>query len=135
VFKVKRLIYLVFFALTLQSSLVLADVYPENTFGIHKLCISNPWNGTNYKGDAASAFPCHYDYAIVHVPTLLAEQNAQNNQILNAKMVVKLEIDPVDVEVFLSAFSYGFEFGLLSLIVVWLLGVFLRFAVKAMLGH
>lgn len=131
-FELKRLFYAVFFAFSLQSSFVLADVYPADTFGMHKLCISNPWNGTNYKGDATSTFPCHYDYAIVHVPTLLAEQNSQ---IINTKMVIKLEIDPVDVDVFFNSFVDGFEFGFLSLVVVWLLGVFLRFAYNSMLGH
>lgn len=51
---------------------VQADVFSTDQFVLNKLCISNPWNGTNYKGDV-SPFPCHYDYAIIHVPTYESE--------------------------------------------------------------
>lgn len=106
--------------LLLQTSFSFADVYSTDTFGMHKLCISNPWNGTNFKGDATSTFPCHYDYAIVHVPTLL---NETNGQILNSKVVVKLEIDPIDFNVFYTNFIDGFEFAFFILISMWILSV------------
>ncbi len=61
------------FILILTSQLSWASVYPTDQFNLNKLCISNPWNGTNYKGDATSAYPCHYDYAIIHAPTFEAE--------------------------------------------------------------
>ncbi len=112
--------------LLLQTSFSFADVYSTDTFGMHKLCISNPWNGTNFKGDATSTFPCHYDYAIVHVPTLL---NETNGQILNSKIVVKLEIDPPDYDRFVSYFIDGFEFTLIALAGIWILGYFFRHVV------
>jgi len=123
VFKVKRLLYAAFFALSLQSSFVFGDVYSTDTFLMHKLCISNPWNGTNFKGDAMSTFPCHYDYAIVHVPTLL---NETSGQILNSKVSVKLEIDSPDIDKFLEYFIAGFEITLIGLMDIWLLGFFFR---------
>ncbi len=126
-FKVKRLAYAVFFALALQSSFVFGDVYPDNIFNIHKLCISDPWNALNanpaYHGSATSAFPCHYDYAIVHVPTLLAEQNAQ---ITNTKTVVKLEIDPIDFDVFYTNFIDGFQVSMGILFFAFVLGTVVR---------
>ncbi len=109
--------------LLLQTSFSFATVYSNDDFGIHKLCISNPWNGTNYKGDATSSFPCHYDYAIVHVPTLLAEQN---NQVVNGTVAVKLQIDPPDVDKFLEYFSAGFEITLIGLFGIWIIGYFFR---------
>ncbi|MEY3218748.1 MAG: hypothetical protein RIT27_105 [Pseudomonadota bacterium] len=114
--------------LLLQTSFSFADVYPTDTFGIHKLCLSNPWNGTNFKGDATSSFPCHYDYAIVHVPTLLSEQG---NQILTSKVNVKLEIDPIDYDIFFASFVDGFEFAMWSLFAVWIIGFFFRFVLDA----
>jgi hypothetical protein len=124
VFKVKRLVYSFFIALSLQSSFVFGDVYPTDTFSMHKLCISNPWNGTNFKGDATSSFPCHYDYAIVHVPTLLVEQN---NQILNTKVVMKLEIDPIDFDAFYINFIDGFQVAMGLLFFAFVLGTVVRF--------
>jgi len=123
VFKVKRLLYVVSFALALQSSSVLGSVYPTDTFGMHKLCVSNPWNGTNYKGDATSSFPCHYDYAIVHVPTLLAEQS---NQVINTKTILKLEIDPIDFDVFYTSFVDGFQVAMGLLLFAFVLGTVVR---------
>lgn len=111
--------------LLLQTPVVFSDVYPTDTFGMHKLCISNPWNGTNYKGDATSTWPCHYDYAIVHVPTLL---NEINGQILNSKVVVKLEIDPPDIDKFAEYFIAGFEITLIGLAGILLFGYFFRHA-------
>ena len=122
-FNVKRLLYVTSFALSLQSSFVFGDVYPTDTFLMHKLCISNPWNGTNYKGDAISSFPCHYDYAIVHVPTLLAEQS---NQVINTKTVVKLEIDPIDFDVFYTNFVDGFQVAMGLLFFAFVLGTVVR---------
>ncbi len=122
-FNVKRLLYVISFALSLQSSFVFGDVYPTDTFLMHKLCISNPWNGTNYKGDAISSFPCHYDYAIVHVPTLLAEQS---NQVINTKTVVKLEIDPIDFDVFYTSFVDGFQVAMGLLLFAFVLGTVVR---------
>jgi len=68
ILKIHLLLILIF---TSQS--IWADVYLTDQFSLNKLCISNPWNGTNYKGDATSAYPCHYDYAIIHVPTFESE--------------------------------------------------------------
>ena len=126
-FNVKRLVYAVSFALSLQSSFVFGDVYSTDTFLMHKLCISNPWNGTNYKGDATSSFPCHYDYAIVHVPTLLAEQS---NQVINTKTVVKLEIDPIDFDVFYTNFLDGFEFAFSCLLSLWIISAVGKYVLK-----
>ena len=61
------LLFMWIFAIPVQ-----ADIYPTDQFNINKICVSNPWNGTNYKGDV-SPFPCHYDYAIIHVPTYETE--------------------------------------------------------------
>ncbi len=125
----KRLVLLIF--LLLQTSVVLATVYPTDTFGIHKLCINDPWNAMNanpaYHGSATSTFPCHYDYAIVHVPTLL---NEINGQILNSKVVVKLEIDPIDFNVFYTNFIDGFEFAFFILISLWILSVVGKYTLR-----
>jgi len=56
-------------------------IYPNDDFLLHKLCMSNPWNGTNFKGDATSSFPCHYNYSFLHVPTYEAEIKSFKDQI------------------------------------------------------
>jgi len=50
-----------------------AGVYPNDNFHLNNLCISNPWATNNWKPDISSGYPCHYDYAIQHVPTVQAE--------------------------------------------------------------
>ncbi len=72
---------LVLVILIISSSKSHASVYLNDDFGINGLCISNPWNSPNFKGDNSTAYPCHYDYAIVHVPTLQDEIKALNDQI------------------------------------------------------
>lgn len=72
------------------------SIYATDVWGINKLCIKDPWNAVNanpaYHGDAASTWPCHYDYAIVHVPTMLAQQSAEQ---------------PMDNSLFLLIFGFG----------------------------
>ena len=121
----KRLALLIL--LLLQTSVVFAwTTYQTDQFHIHKLCIKDPWNVYNanpaYHTDVTS-YPCQYDYAIVHVPTLLAEQA---NQIVTATTVIKLQIDPPDIDRFMEYFIAGFEFALIGLIGIWLLGSFFR---------
>ncbi len=119
--------YFIFLALTICSHFSFADIYPADTFGMHKLCISNPWAGTNFKGDATSTYPCHYDYAIVHVPTLLQEINIPLNTnltITNPNLL--LQIPPINISSFTFLMGYFYATTLVFLLTVWGMGLLLK---------
>jgi hypothetical protein len=113
---------------------IAADIYPDDSFSLHKFCIDNPWNGTNYKG-ATSSFPCKYNYAIIHVPTHLSEiaqyqtditslqtqvatLQAQLLQQTTNSQVVSLELLGINSQTSLIAFGFGF----VAVITFWSIG-------------
>jgi len=116
--------FLLLYAMTAQAS-----VYPNDDFLIHKLCIKNPWVANNttpkYQGDSTSAYPCHYDYAIVHVPTYnqeLAKAASTSGQ----PMKLYIEIAPADYQDVGAAFSLGFGTSITFLFTSWGMGRFLK---------
>ncbi len=77
-----------------------AQLYETNDeLGKHHLCIKNPWD-SYVTGDQNTAWSsCHTNYAIIHIPTYLAE-------ISNTQATIKL--DPtLDVELALWGFGLG----------------------------
>jgi|WetSurMetagenome_2_1015567.scaffolds.fasta_scaffold01729_5 hypothetical protein len=104
--------------------------YQTDQLHIHKLCIKDPWNVYNatpaYHTDVTS-YPCQYDYAIVHVPTLLQEINIPPNTsltITNPNLV--LQIPPFNVTSFTFLMGYFYATTLVFLISVWGMGLLVK---------
>ena len=111
------------------------DVYPTDEFSLHKFCVDNPWVGVSGFKGASSSFPCHYNYAIIHVPTYLEEIAQYQSQItllqsqlatLQAQLlqqitnsqVVSLELLGINSQTSLIAFGFGF----VAVITFWSMG-------------
>lgn len=111
------------------------DVYPTDSFSLHKFCIDNPWVGVSGFKGASSSFPCHYNYAIIHAPTYLEEIAQYQSQIstlqlqvasLQAQLLqqttnsqaVSLELLGINSQTSLIAFAFGF----VTVITFWSIG-------------